>query len=47
MALCKRTAKGVLFNGHSWFISSTDSKVRTKIHVAIIESGSERADVFT
>ena len=42
MAPCKSTAEEVLFEWSYHRISSTDSKVRTTLHVFIIDSGSER-----
>ena len=42
MVPCKSTAKEVLFEWSRHGISSTDSKVRTTLHVSIIDSGNER-----
>ena len=42
MVLCKSTAKEVSFEWSHHRISSTDSKVRTTLHVSIIHSESER-----
>ena len=42
MVPCKSTAEEVSFEWPHHRISSTDSKVRTTLHVSIIDSGSER-----
>ena len=42
MVPCKSTAEKVLFEWSHHRISSTDSKVRTTLHVSMIDSGSER-----
>ena len=42
MVPCKSTAEEVSFEWSHHRISSTDSKVRTTLHVSIIDSGSER-----
>ena len=42
MVPCKSTAEEVSFEWSHHRISSTDSKVRTTLHVSIIYSGSER-----
>ena len=39
---CRSTAKGVSFEWSHHRISSTDSKVRTTLHVLTIDSGSKR-----
>ena len=41
MVPCKSTAKEVPFEWSHHRISSTDSKVRTTLHVSIIDSGSD------
>ena len=41
MVPCKSTAEEVLFEWSHHRISSTDSKVRTTLHVSKIDSGSE------
>ena len=41
MVPCKSTAYEVSFEWSNHRISSTDSKVRTVLHVSIIDSGSE------
>ena len=41
---CKSTAKEVSFEGSHHRISSTDSKVKTKLHASIIDFGSERVN---
>ena len=49
MVPCKRTAQEVRFEWSHHRISSTDSKVRTALHISIIDSGGEkvkRADVL-
>ena len=43
MVPCESTAEEVSFEWSHYRISSTDSKVRTTLHVSIIDSGSERA----
>ena len=42
MAPCKSTTEEVSFEWSHHRISSTDSKVRTTLHVSIIDSGRER-----
>ena len=42
MVPCKSTAEEVSFEWSHHRISSTDSKVRTKQHVSIADSGKER-----
>ena len=42
MGPCKRTAEEVSFEWPHHRILLTDSKVRTTLHVSIIDSGSER-----
>ena len=42
MVPCKSTAEEVSFEWSHHRISSTDSKVRTTLHVSIIDSGNER-----
>ena len=42
MVPCKSTAEEVSFEWSHHRISSTDSEVRTTLHVSIIDSGSER-----
>ena len=42
MVPCKSTAEEVSFEWSHHRISSTDSKVRTTLHVSMINSGSER-----
>ena len=44
MVPCKSTVEEVLFEWSHHRISSTDSKVRTTLHVSIIDSGSIRTD---
>ena len=44
MVPCKSTAKEVSFEWSHHRISSSDSKVRTTLHVALIDSGSDRAN---
>ena len=44
---CKSTDKEVSFEWSHHRISSTGSKVRTALHVFIIDSGSERVKLFT
>ena len=44
MVPSKNTAKEVSFEWSHHRISSTDSKVRTTLHVCIIDSGSKRVD---
>ena len=46
MAQCKSTAEEVLFEWSHYRISSTDSKVRTTLHVSIIDSGNERVETY-
>ena len=41
MAPCRSTAEEVSFEWSHHRISSTDSKVRTTLHVSITDSGSE------
>ena len=41
MVPCKSTAKEVSFEWSHHRISSTDSQVRTTLHVSIVDSGSE------
>ena len=41
MLLYKSTAEEVLFESSHYRILSTDSKVRTALHVSITDSGSE------
>ena len=43
MVPCKSTAEEVSFEWSHHRISSTDSKVRTKLHVSIIDSEREKA----
>ena len=43
---CESTAEEVSFEWSHHRISSTDSKVRTALHVSIIDSGSEIVDEF-
>ena len=43
--MCKSAAKEVLFEWSHHRILSTDSKVRTALHVFIIDSGSEKFDL--
>ena len=45
MVPCKSTAEEVSFEWSHHRISSTDSKVRTTLHVSIIDSAGERAEV--
>ena len=42
MVPCKSTAEEVSFEWSHYRISSTDSKVRTTLHVSIIDPESER-----
>ena len=42
MVPCENTAKDISFEWSHHRISYTDSKVRTTIHVSMIDSGSER-----
>ena len=42
MVPCKSTAEEVSFEWSHHRILSTDSKVRTTLHVSVIDSGSER-----
>ena len=42
MVPCKSTAQEVLFEWAHHKISSTDSKVRTVLHVSLFDSGRER-----
>ena len=42
MVLCKSTAEEVSFEWSHHRILSTDSKVRTTLHVSIVDSGCER-----
>ena len=44
MVPCKSTAEEVSFGWSHHRISLTDSKVRTTLHVSIIDSGIERVD---
>ena len=44
MVPCKSTAEEVSFEWSHHRISSTDSKVRTTLHVSIIDSGSDRVN---
>ena len=46
MVPCKSTAEEVLFEWSHHRISPTDTKVRTALHVSIIESGSESVSNF-
>ena len=46
MAPCKSTAEEVSFEWSHHRISSTDSKVRTTLHVSIIDSESEMVNTF-
>ena len=45
MVPCKSTAKDASFEWSHHRISSTDSKVKTTLHVSIIHSGSERVNL--
>ena len=45
MVPCKSTAEEVSFEWSNYRISSTDSKVRTTLHVSIIDSGTEKVDI--
>ena len=47
MVPCKSTAEEVSFEWSHHRISSTDSKVRTTLHVSIIDYGSERFQSIT
>ena len=42
----KSTAKRVLFEWSQHMISSTDSKVRTELHVFLIDSGGELVNLL-
>ena len=42
MVPCQSTAEEVSFEWSHHRISSTDSKIRTTLHVSIIDSGSDR-----
>ena len=46
MVPCKSTAEEVSFEWSHHRISSTDSKVRTTLHVSIIDSGRERVKIL-
>ena len=45
MVPCKSTAKEVSFEWSHHRISPTDSKVRTTLHVSLIDSGCDRAEI--
>ena len=45
MAPCKSTAAEVSFEWSHHRISSTDSKVRSALHISIIDSRSEKGDL--
>ena len=45
MVPCKSTAEEVSFELSHCRISSTDSKVRTTLHVSIIDAGNERVNI--
>ena len=46
MVPCKSTGEEVSFEWSHHRISSTDSKVRTTLHVSIMDSGRERVNYF-
>ena len=47
MVPCKSIAEDVSFEWSHHRILSTDSKVRTTLHVSIVDSGSERVKELT
>ena len=47
MAVCKSAAKEVLFEWSHKRILSTNSKVRTKLHVSITDSKSEKISALS